>query len=181
MADDPQLVAQLKEHFGKLPKVVQDAITSADVAKHMRKLANAHKLHVDQWEALETVVQLTLLAIHPIEDLEKNIQKEVGVPESEARALAEDIGKIVFEPIRQQLERELSHPEAKSETVSALEAARRNELSQERGEAVTESTPSAQEPQKPLSPTTPTPSYHSNTASHERSGIEDDPYREQIA
>ena len=89
-----QFDAMLKERFALLPKVVQDAIVSADVEKHLRELAGTHKLHLDQWEKLENEVQLTLLGVNEAEELEQNIRREVGVPEDIARILASDIAQL---------------------------------------------------------------------------------------
>ena len=94
-----------------MPNVVQNAITSADVRERMRELADTHKLHLDQWETLENEVMMTLFGIVPVDELQANIQKEVGVPEEIAKELTENISKIVFEPIREELERELEHPD----------------------------------------------------------------------
>ena len=141
---------QLGEQFKTLPKVVQDAITSADVQKHMRELANAHKLHLDQWQTLENEVMLALLGIQPTDDLEKNIKNEVGVSDETAKSLATDISKIVFEPIRAELERQLEHPDAKVAEVSDIDTARTQAL------AETTSMPSA--PATPaVAPATPPP------------------------
>jgi hypothetical protein len=102
----------IQERFAKLPKVVQNAITSADVSAHMRELADKHKLHLDQWGSLENEVQLTLLGVEPAENLAKNIASQVGVDAVTAGMLAEDIFKTVFEPIREQLERELQQQDS---------------------------------------------------------------------
>ena len=106
---DGELDTKLQERFKQLPKVVQDAITSADVEKRMRTLADTQKLHLDQWEALENEVMLALLGFQPVEDLEKNIKSEVNVSDEVATMLASEVSKIVFEPIREELERELAH------------------------------------------------------------------------
>ena len=68
--------------------MVQDAITSADVEKHLRELANIQKLHLDQWDLLENEVMLTLLGLQPIEDLQKNIKDSVEVTDEVAKALS---------------------------------------------------------------------------------------------
>jgi hypothetical protein len=194
--DGIDVKAALQEAFVKLPKVVQDAILSADVEKQMRALAETHKLHVDQWSALENEVMLTLLGLQAITDLQTNLINEVGVPAEEAASLATDISKIVFDPIRQELERELEHPDAKGPTVSAEETARTEMLAQEAapggGEASVVTPPPAQ-PQAPgvLPATPPAPkptekavrapvssSYLAQQASSERKSIEGDPYRE---
>ena len=129
--NDKELNEQIQERFKELPKVVQDAITSADVEKRMRVLADTHKLHLDQWQSLENEVMLALLGFQPVEDLQSNIKAEVGMTEEEAAALAADISKIVFEPIRGELERQLEHPEAKAEELTATESARKEILASE--------------------------------------------------
>jgi hypothetical protein len=199
----------IRERFTKLPKVVQDAITSADVSAHMRELADKHKLHLDQWGSLENEVHLTLLGVEPAENLAKNIASEVGVDAVTAGLLAEDIFKTVFEPIREQLERELQHPDSvashdttapspQSSAQTPAAASAQGAPQSSAPEAV--GTPSAVPPVVPTNPVTPvvpaTPpaaaptakveraplsqSYVPSQASHERKSIEGDPYREQI-
>src|SRR3989344_5185981 len=129
--NDTDVQKELEMRFKELPQVVRDAIKSADVEQRLRALANTHKLHVDQWEKLENEVMLALLAFEPIEDLQTNIRTNVGVGDVTAAALAEDISKTIFEPIRQELERELEHPEAQAEKVSGVEQARPGGLTSE--------------------------------------------------
>jgi len=103
---DERLSARIKE----LPKAIQNAITSADIEKKLRGLSETHKLHLDQWQKLENEVMLALLGFQPVENLETNIKNEVGITEEEAKALAGDIADTIFEPIREELERELEKP-----------------------------------------------------------------------
>ena len=203
MANDKEFNELVKERFAKLPKVVQAAITSADVQKRLRELADTHKLHLDQWEALENEVQYTLLGIQPSEDLVANIKSEVGVTEEVAQTLAADISKIVFEPIRQELERELGNENAVAEKTSAVEDVRTEMLARSsplssRTEAnsmpkplpatVTQTIPTS----TPVAPATPPPPppqgsavraaisevYKAGESSAARKAVHDDPYRE---
>lgn len=105
MKNEAQL---LDEHFQKLPQIVQDAITSADVEKHLHELSKTHQLHFDQWQELETEVMTALMGLKPVSALEGNIKKYVRVNDETARALAEDISRVVFAPIRSELDRFLS-------------------------------------------------------------------------
>lgn len=132
---------QLEERFAQLPKVVQDAITSADVEKHLRELAETHKLHLDQWEKLENEVMLALLGFQRAEDLAENIQKEVNVDASTAAQIAADISTIVFVPIRQELERDLSHPDAVAKQETGVDTVRAQVLSAEAHDAAVEAPP----------------------------------------
>jgi hypothetical protein len=139
--DNKEINDKLQERFAQLPKVIQDAITSAEVEKHLRSLAETHKLHLDQWTALENEVMLTLLGFQKAEDLTESIRSQVGMPAEAAAALAEGISKAVFEPIRGELERNLEHPEAEAEKVSGIEQARTEMLSQKEGASLTVSEP----------------------------------------
>ncbi len=181
----------IAERLATLPQIVQDAIKSGEVKEHMQKLAQMHKLHVDQWETLEKEVQYTLLGLQPAEELEQNIKNEVEVTDEVAHALTIDIAQQVFEPIREALERGLGNPEAKAEQVSAIETSRQQAIASEKAAAAPASTP----PRSAVAPATPPPAapggtakrapiantYLSSTPSHERKAVEGDPYREQTS
>ncbi|OGG57956.1 hypothetical protein A2853_03460 [Candidatus Kaiserbacteria bacterium RIFCSPHIGHO2_01_FULL_55_17] len=128
---DDKVQSELKEIFAGLPRPIQDAITSSDVQKKLRELADTHKLHLDQWQWLENEVMMALLGMMPIEDLQESIKSGVKVPDEVAAELTEAISKIVFEPIRQELERELEHPDAKGKEVSGMDAMRTQTLKEE--------------------------------------------------
>lgn len=182
-----EIKKMLAERFAALPLPVQKAITSADVEREMRTLAERHKLHVDQWEALENCVLTTLLGIKPVSELEKNIKNEVGVDADLAAKMTTDISLIVFEPIREELERELEHPDAKAAETSGVEAARTQILGSEKV-PVPVAVPT-------VLPATPPPAlrtgtierapisaaYKAGEASTARKSVEDDPYREPPA
>lgn len=186
---DPELQEAIKQRLAELPEVVRNAISSADVQKQLRAVSDNHKLHIDQWAKLENEVNLTLLGFQEPANLVSNIQKEVGVSAEEAGLLANDINTIVFEPIRQELERALEHPEAQEKKVSDTEAAREQVLASEN-----EAPPSAIAP-SPVVPATPPPekptekavrapissSYTARQLSTERKSTAGDPYREPPA
>ncbi len=189
----------LNARFSALPKVVQDAITSADIEKHLRELANIHKLHLDQWAALENEVMLAILGIQRMEDLEQHIKAEVNLDDVTAHALAQDISRIVFAPVRQELERSLDHPAAVAATTTGVEDLRNTMLTTGSGAPATvaplAATPTIPVPAAlPVVPGTPplsaptatveraqiSPAYVPSAPSHERKTIEGDPYREQL-
>ena len=166
--DEPtDITAKVAARLKELPKVVRDAILSADVEAHMRELADHHKLHFDQWTTLENEVMFALLGFEPVENLAVNIEKEVGVPHDGAVALAEDISHIVFEPIRAALEQGLLQQESAAVSPSTPTP------------ATPPGTPPPPPPQEkairaPISET-----YSAGEASHERRTVGGDPYREQ--
>ena len=182
---------QVQERFKSLPPVVQRAITSADVEKRMRSLAERQKLHIDQWELLENEVMLTLLNIEPMSALDTNIEKEVGVPHEQAISLVADINELIFKPIREELERSLGHPQAKDEELSDVEKLRQATLKEEGAVAPPPPQLTPAPPTQPGTPPAPKPdakvvrgpatgAYKPGEASSARSGITDDPYRETV-
>ncbi len=158
--------SQLAARFAQLPKVVQDAILSADVEAHMRELSAKHQLHFDQWAMLENEVMFALLGMQPIEQLAANIEKQVGVEHEVAIALADDVSRIVFAPIRL----ELVHNTAESLGAQVQNTA-----------PVPPGTPPPPPPEGKAIRTPLSEEYVSNQPSHERKSGESDPYREQIA
>lgn len=191
MPDDAKEKEEIKKmlaaRFAALPAPLQRAITSADVEKEMRDLAEKRKLHVDQWEALENCVLTTLLGIKPVAELEKNIQDEVGVDAATALGIATDISLIVFEPIREELERELEHPDAKAAEVSGVEAARARILADKvvpvptPTPAVLPATPPVAPPVGKIERAPVSESYKAGETSVARKSVHDDPYREPPA
>ncbi len=172
------------ERLALLPPVVQQAIQSADLEKHLRALADSHKLHIDQWELLENEVKLALLGFEDAEKLPENLRDVVGVDTQTADELATAINDEIFEPIREELERALTHPKAKTAAVDGIEQARQDALALARqtGEAapptIQPATPPAQKPEgniirAPLSDT-----YKPSIPSTERKDVHGDPYRE---
>ncbi|MEK7601110.1 MAG: hypothetical protein AAB480_01070 [Patescibacteria group bacterium] len=207
MNDDKEYDDLIKEQFKKLPRVVQEAIVSADVEKHLRELAETHKLHLDQWTALENEVQMTLLGIDDSGELMQNIRDKVHVPEETAKALVQSISEVVFEPIRQELERQLEHPGAVAKATSGVEDMRTRILAdasenqpvvvslqpvekkspvpatgyelQATGSVVA-ATPPAPAPTVKVERAPAAPPSYVSAPSHERKTVEGDPYREQI-
>jgi|SRR5665213_719383 len=171
--DEKDFDLKLQERFKQLPQVVQDAINSADVEKRMRSLADTQKLHLDQWEALENEVMLALLGFQPVEDLEKNIKSEVGVSDEVAASLSAEVSKIVFEPIRQELEHQLATgggPAAVAPTQTTTSAP-----------AVLPATPPAPKNEEKAVRAPIAENYKTGEGSGERKTVHDDPYREPPA
>ena len=168
--NEQQLQEKLSSRFKELPKVVQNAILSADVEAHMRELADHHKLHFDQWTGLENEVMFALLGFQPVEELASNIEKEVDVSHETAVALADDISHIVFAPIRKALEEEL--PLAGNAQIESTTAP---------AQSAPGGTPAPAPPEEKSIRESLSGSYSAGGASHERKSVEGDPYREPAA
>lgn len=120
----PNTQEVLKAYFETLPEPVQNAILSNDLEKNLRSLAQTHKLHLDQWQVLESEVMFALLGVKPVEGLSSVIQTSLSLSAPEAAALTADISRAVFEPIREEMERTLGAPQAEKEAVTDIEQVR---------------------------------------------------------
>lgn len=140
------------ERLALLPPVVQQAIQSADLEKHLRALADGHKLHIDQWELLQNEVKLALLGFEDAEKLPENLESVVGVEHENAQSLAAAINDEIFEPIREELERALTHPEAKDAQVSDMEKTRLAAIALARAAGEDVAPPKAQPETSPSQP-----------------------------
>jgi hypothetical protein len=172
---------ELEERISSLPTAVQEAIASADIEAHLRELSKTHKLHLDQWELLENEVMMTLLGLERPENLADNIEKQVGMDHDPAVLLAADISRLVFEPIRSELESILSKNNSRDADITTLHPV------PESTPYVVPTTTAKPAPLSPLpeAPTTQAvrvevhPNY-TEGASHERKEVAGDPYREQV-
>ena len=180
---------------------------SSDIAKHLRSLASTHNLRIDQWQELENEVMLSILGFHDVQELPQQIEKMLSLDSADAIKLTSDINKEIFEPIREELERELGSPAAKTEGLSDVEAVRAQILGNKPAESASSlellassgmqksvAPPTTTAPAVlPATPPAPPPtekavrgapissSYSAKQPSHERKSVEGDPYREQIA
>ena len=182
---DQDFERKFAERLAQLPQVVQDAIAGADLEKRLRALADSRQLHLDQWELLENEVKLALLGFEDVENLPKNLEEVVGVDAETAAALARDVSAAIFEPIREELERQLGHPQAQEEEMTDVEKARQEILAQKIVlpaivPTVIPATPPtpAQEGKAVRAPVS--ESYSAQQPSIARATVEGDPYREQV-
>jgi len=170
---DQDIQAKLDARFQELPKVVQDAILSADMEKHLRELAGTHKLHLDQWASLENEVMYTMLGFEPIERLAENVEKNVGTAHETAVQLAEDISRVVFAPVRQELERVLVVHQKDPALSDAVLTQKILTVA-----PIAPGTPPAVAPEGKAIRAPISASYAARQPSTERKIVEGDPYRE---
>jgi len=91
---------QIQSQFGKLPKDLQNAISSTEVHDSIVAIGNKYGLHVDQLGEMVDLVGLIMLGLSPSKDFVKNFSQESGVKNDIASSIAEDINREVFDKIR---------------------------------------------------------------------------------
>ncbi len=175
---DQSIEKEIQDRIGQLPTVVQDAIASADTTAHLRELSTTHQLHIDQWQILENQVMLTLLAFQEPEDLSKNIEEQVKVSHETANILAEDISRVIFEPIREELERQLDHPDAQAKSETGVEQVTREQLVASNAPAPSPLIPLPTKPETQAVRASLSDVYKAGEVSSARMEVHNDPYRE---
>lgn len=164
----------IRDRFLALPKIVREAIVSSDVEKHLREMSTSYRLHFDQWDKLENEVYIALLSIQPVEELSKNIERELGTDTQTAEKLSRDIENAIFRPIREELERTLEHPDAKEKELSTSEKAQAAVSVEHKTATIVPQAPTVA--RAPISDT-----YKPGETSTARPGTDGDPYREPVA
>lgn len=176
MQDDTKKI--LEEQFNSLPKVVQEAIMSGHVEEKFQKLAEKHKLHLDQWQQVENLIMLTVLGLSEPEHLVDKIVSETSIGKERADEIVDDVAITVFKPIREELERELGHPQAVQEQLSDIEKAREETLAQAPIVVPpTPATPPAAPPTEKVARAPASGAYKPGETSAARADVHDDPYR----
>lgn len=96
-------LSQRRELLGKLPNILQEAILSFENMEAIQKVAEAHRLHIDQATELDDEVNLVMLGLTPLEKFPKNLVGRLQVSEREAEAIATEIDAHVLQKIKKEL------------------------------------------------------------------------------
>ena len=177
---------QIRARFDELPDVVQEAILNTDIPSALRELHKSSNMHLDKWEILQRIVMSALVGLVPTSSIAESLSSELGADSEQVQALVPALAEKVFLQVREKLERELGHPEAKAETISDIEKVRRDALHAE-GVATTPA-PQSVVPGTPPAPKTDAKvvrgpasgAYKPGEASTTRKQVADDPYREAV-
>jgi hypothetical protein len=183
----------IKEAFLGLSPVVRKVLTSTDLPEKLRRLSKKHALHLDKWALLENEINMTLLGITDPDALIANIHNHVGVDEGQAREIANDAALEIFNPIRDELEANLSASRGKTASIPVEQRMALDEMGEVVPKSVTQDAPktvagivearlkevavgnTTTEPTKETIPKNPVAD-----SSHMRRVIANDSYREQI-
>ncbi len=94
-----ELEADLKAHFDKLPKDVQQAILSVDYEKVLKDITQRYHLHIDQGAKLETETTLIMLGLVQPKNYSKNLIFEARIDPKAAELIASEVNEKIFQPI----------------------------------------------------------------------------------
>ncbi len=125
MDDETKQIIQ--QRLRLLPQEIKDAIRNTDLTGKFNAIAEKHSLRLDQNGYLQTETMLVMLGLEPSEDYVQAIERELGVSEGEAKALAEDVNKEILGSIRgairkveEMQEEGTARAEARAQTAQVL-------------------------------------------------------------
>ncbi|MCR4306851.1 MAG: hypothetical protein NUV42_02670 [Candidatus Yonathbacteria bacterium] len=100
MEDEKQ---QLLEQFKKLPKDLQDAITSNDIDVALQEISKRSRLHIDQAGELADEVGLVLLGVVHPDDFLEDVLFRLKIDKKAAMEIVADVNEHVFKKVRESL------------------------------------------------------------------------------
>lgn len=91
---------EIQERFDDLPRAVQDAIQSADMASALQAVGAGHGLHVDQLGSLEDEALLVMLGFSNPAAFPERVRASLGVDDNTSTSIAAEVSERLFMPIR---------------------------------------------------------------------------------
>lgn len=92
---------QYRDLFTKLPKEVQEFITSSDQTEKIFNLAERNHLHIDEAGILHDIVMDTAMGIIATKNLQAEIVRELKMNPLDVSRIVQEIDTEVFAPIKQ--------------------------------------------------------------------------------
>lgn len=111
MQNEEQNENSLEKLFKELPKNVQDAISSVAVSEKLQEIAKRNGLHIDEAGIVSDEATMVMLGIENPKDFIDGLENKLKLPREKIIALAKDIDKEIFEPIRESLRKMYEHEE----------------------------------------------------------------------
>ena len=121
---------EIEAQFEKLPKELQDAVTSPDAQAKVQDIAKKHNLRVDQLGELVDEIGMIMLGLEKSSNFVGQTSERLGISVDEARSIGADVNKDIFSAIKTHL-REMEekrvaeemgmHAETKEQDIKNLE------------------------------------------------------------
>ena len=90
----------LRDQWNNLPTDVKEAIVSAKMSDNLAKIAEEHKLHLDQAEKMEEATMFLLLGLMNTQEYLSALTVGTHVTPNEATEIAKTVDRYILSPIR---------------------------------------------------------------------------------
>lgn len=100
---NPNNYTNTKEFRGTLLEPVKKLLEGEKFAVSMLNITTNNHLRIDEAGELENEIGLVLIGLENPKNFVQNLKSHVGLPHDKAVALAEDVNKEIFTPLREDL------------------------------------------------------------------------------
>lgn len=112
---DDELTKKIQLRLAELPLDIKQAVESSDLDKKIQGIGVKFQLHLDQLGGLEDETLLVMLGFENSENFIDKLIKSMSLPRTQAEAIAAEINREIFTPIRESLKK-ISAPSQASQT-----------------------------------------------------------------
>ncbi len=91
---------KIEDRFKSLPKDIQFALTSIEVANTIKEIAEKNNLLLDQSSTLFDLTSDVLLGISPSDDFVKVLSRDAVISHDSATSIAQEINSKIFDKLR---------------------------------------------------------------------------------
>ena len=119
---------EIQAQFEKLPKELQDAISSPDIHDKIQKIGGKHNLHIDQIGELVDQIGLVMLGLKKASNFVADTSARLSISQKNAKEVADDINREIFSTIKTHMreaeeQSTINDREIESKTISSIEHA----------------------------------------------------------
>ncbi|MEK7108956.1 MAG: hypothetical protein AAB919_00775 [Patescibacteria group bacterium] len=175
---------QIKRRFEELPVVVRQAIQSSNLEAKLQDIGAKEGLHIDQIGDLQDETLLVMMAFTDPEEFPKQLEDRVHLPLEKATAIAEEIHKEIFMPIRESMKKYMEEKIEDAETDVTAIATLENQRQEETGQKPIPNKPDLSAAENMLqtktvsAPSVPKPATPTKSETPQSQNYTTDPYRE---
>jgi len=90
--------------FEKLPEELKTIILSEETAADIFDICDRNEMDIEQTSVIAGYIGQVLLGALPLEDLQKTLEKEIGIKKTKSKKLIQEINRFIFHPIKPLLE-----------------------------------------------------------------------------
>lgn len=99
------LQKQIEQRINELPLDIQEAVLSSEFGDKILAISTSAKLHIDQVQSLNDIAMLAMLGFMPLNDMQQEIARQLGLQPEIAQKIASEINGQIFLPIRESMKK----------------------------------------------------------------------------
>ena len=91
------------KRYHRLPKILQEAMSSEESVKIFQNIAKKHELQIDQTGKVAEQVSFVILGFAKAEDFVTNLKKKLHLSDEKIQTITKDLNEQIFAPIKKEL------------------------------------------------------------------------------